>query len=169
MSARIFIHGLEGSDQGTKAVFFKEKYPDMIIPHFVGDLGERMKTLSRILAGKSGIILVGSSFGGLMAFVFAMDNETRVDRLILLAPAIHLMAATDYADRRLSRPVWVYHGQYDEVIPLKEVEAVARRAFSNLAFHVAEDDHSLHRTFGHLPWDRLLALDSPPPGGDPLS
>ena len=164
MSARIFIHGLEGSDQGTKAVFFKERYPDMIIPHFVGDLDDRMKALYEILSGKSEIILVGSSFGGLMAFVFAMDNEPRVDRLILLAPAIHLMASTDYADRRLSKPVWVYHGQYDDVIPLKGVEAVARRAFGNLAFHVAEDDHSLHKTFRHLAWDRLLAFDSPPPG-----
>lgn len=167
MSARIFIHGLAASDQGTKAVFFREGYPDMIIPHFVGDLEERMKALHGILSGKTEIILVGSSFGGLMAFVFAMDHEPRVDRLILLAPAIHLMASTAYAGRRLSKPVWVYHGQQDEVIPIKGVEAVSRRVFSNLAFHAVEDDHALHRTFRHLDWDRLLAPDAPPPGGSP--
>ena len=87
MSFKIFIHGLESSNKGTKSVFFKERFPEMIIPHFTGDLQERMGNLDEILEDKSGIRLVGSSFGGLMAAIFAMENEPRVDKLILLAPA----------------------------------------------------------------------------------
>ena len=86
---RIFIHGLESSNQGTKSIFFREKFPDMIIPTFTGDLQERMKQLNGVLSGKKKLRLVGSSFGGLMASLFAMENQTFVDKMVLLAPALH--------------------------------------------------------------------------------
>jgi pimeloyl-ACP methyl ester carboxylesterase len=156
MALRMFIHGLESSNQGTKAVFFRERYPDMVIPHFTGTLDERMDKLNHILTDKSGIILVGSSFGGLMASIFAMENESRVDRLILLAPAVSHLGFAGYGSRRISLPVWVYHGRRDEVIPLSDVERVARQTFTNLSFHAVEDDHSLHETFKSLDWDKLI-------------
>jgi pimeloyl-ACP methyl ester carboxylesterase len=157
MSFKIFIHGLESSNKGTKSVFFKQKFPDMIIPHFTGDLHERMAMLSEILEEKSEIRLVGSSFGGLMATMFAMENEPRVDKLILLAPAINLMASTHYLEQKISIPACIYHGKNDEVIPLQDVASVAKRAFLNLAFHSVDDDHFLHKTFKTIDWDRLLA------------
>jgi pimeloyl-ACP methyl ester carboxylesterase len=156
MALRMFIHGLESSDQGTKAVFFRERYPDMVIPFFTGTLDERMDKLNHILSDNSGIIFVGSSFGGLMASIFAMENESRVDRLILLAPAISHSGFAGYGSRRISLPVWIYHGRSDEVIPLSDVEQVARQAFINLSFHVVEDDHFLHKTFKRLDWDKLI-------------
>ncbi len=156
MALRMFIHGLESSNQGTKALFFKERYPDMVIPHFTGTLDERMDKLKHILSDKSGIIFVGSSFGGLMASIFAMENENRVDRLILLAPAISHSGFAGYGSRRISLPVWIYHGRSDEVIPLSDVEQVARQTFTNLSFHVVEDDHFLHKTFKRLDWDKLI-------------
>ena len=156
MSYKIFIHGLESSNQGTKSVFFRERYTDMIIPNFPGDLQERMKKLKDILSGKSGIRLVGSSFGGLMASIFAMENKTRVDRLILLAPAINLLELTDCHEKQISLPVWIYHGKEDKVIPLKATKKAARKAFRNLSFNIVDDDHFLHRTFRTLDWDELL-------------
>lgn len=157
MRVRIFIHGLDSSNQGTKAVFFREQFPDMIIPYFIGPLEDRMKSLRSVLSEKTGIILVGSSFGGLMSAIFAMENETRVERLILLAPAINLVEFADYRARSVSVPVWIYHGTKDDVIPLSDVENVARGVFQNLSFHVVEDDHYLHKTFKTLDWDRLLS------------
>ena len=157
MSFKIFIHGLESSNKGTKSVFFKQKFPDMIIPHFTGDLQERMAMLNVILEEQSGIRLVGSSFGGLMATIFAMENESRVDKMILLAPAINLMASTQYLEKKISIPAWIYHGKNDEVIPLQDVASVAKRAFPNLSFHSVDDDHFLHKTFKNIDWDRLLA------------
>jgi pimeloyl-ACP methyl ester carboxylesterase len=156
MALRMFIHGLESSNQGTKAVFFRERYPGMVIPHFTGTLAERIDDLNRIVYDESGIIFVGSSFGGLMASIFAMENESRVDRLILLAPAINHLEFAGYSIRRIFIPVWIYHGRSDEVIPLSDVEQVARQAFANLSFHVVEDDHYLHKTFKELDWDKLL-------------
>lgn len=156
MSEKIFIHGLESSNQGTKSIFFREKFPDMIIPTFTGDLQERMKKLKEILSGKSDTRLVGSSFGGLMASLFAMEHEHRVAKIILLAPAINLI---EFAPNRkqISIPVRIYHGKDDQVIPLAEVEPVAKETFLNLSFHIVDDDHYLHKTFKTIDWDSLLA------------
>jgi len=156
MPKKIFIHGLESSNKGTKAVFFKQRYPDMIIPNFPGSLEQRMEKLCEILSGESGIRLVGSSFGGLMASLFAMENEPKVDKLILLAPAINLMDLTKYGKKQIPVPVRIYHGKDDEVIPLKEVKKVAEDLFRNLSFHTVDDDHMLHRTFETIDWDGLL-------------
>ena len=154
---KIFIHGLESSNQGTKSIFFRERYPDMIIPNFPGNLEQRMTKLNEVLSEKSGIRLVGSSFGGLMATIFAMENEARVEKIVLLAPAIHnLRGSRDYPDRKIAVPTWVFHGRNDEVIPLKDVEHTARDIFRNLSFHIMDDDHSLHKTFKTLDWDGLL-------------
>jgi pimeloyl-ACP methyl ester carboxylesterase len=43
----------------------------MIIEDYEGSLEKRMTKLEDILEGKSNIILVGSSFGGLMAALYA--------------------------------------------------------------------------------------------------
>jgi len=157
MSFRIFLHGLESSNQGTKSVFFRERFPDMLIPNFRGSLPERMKKLNEILSDKSRLRIVGSSFGGLMGSIFAMENEPMVERLILLAPAINLMEFTDYHKKKISIPVWIYHGKNDEVIPLKAVEKIANTAFRNLSFHIVDDDHFLHKTFKTIDWDKLLS------------
>lgn len=157
MFVRIFIHGLESSNQGTKAVFFREKFPDMLTPNFPGSLEERMRSLEAVLAGRDGIGIVGSSFGGLMATLYAMENQRRLERLILLAPAIHLMESSEYPIHDIPVPTWVYHGRQDEVIPLEAVERVAKKIFKDLRLHTVDDDHYLHRTFKGLDWDTLLS------------
>ena len=154
---RIFIHGLESSNKGTKSVFFREKFPSMIIPTFVGTLPERLLKLDDVLSGKSDIRIVGSSFGGLMGALFAMENENRVKNLILLAPAIHMIQHAPVKPRKISIPVSIYHGTEDQVIPLEDVENVTGDYFTNLKFHKVRDDHFLHRTFKTLDWETLLA------------
>ena len=154
---KIFIHGLESSDKGTKAVFFREKFPDMIIPHFVGSLKERMIRLNGILSEEQGILLVGSSFGGLMASIFAMENESRVEKLILLAPAINMFPFAGYENRKISIPVHIYHGLQDDVIPLDAVKTASERIFRQFSFQEVDDDHFLHQTFMKMDWDRLLS------------
>ena len=156
MSVTIFLHGLESSSRGTKGRFFRERYPEMLLPDFKGSLPERMEKLNRLLSGRSGIRIVGSSFGGLMGALFAMENEALVDRLILLAPAINLVQFTEYKDRKVSVTGRLYHGKNDEVIPLEEVKKVAKRSFPNLSFHEVDDDHFLHKTFPAIDWDDLL-------------
>ncbi len=154
--SRIFIHGLESSNKGTKSVYFREKFPDMIIPTFVGNLTERLSRLDKILSNQSEIRIVGSSFGGLMGALFAMADEARVKTLILLAPAIHMIHLAPGKVRKVSIPVSVYHGAEDEVIPIKEVEKAAGEFFTNLTFNKVHDDHFLHKTFKTIDWEHLL-------------
>lgn len=128
----------------------------MLTPDFTGSLDERLARLEQILAGMSGIRMVGSSFGGLMGVLFTMQNESNVEKLVLLAPAIHMLPSLPFPLKELSLPVRVYHGTKDEVIPLEDVQTVARRFFRNLVFHTVDDDHYLHSTFQTIDWDEFL-------------
>jgi predicted esterase len=154
---RVFIHGLESSSQGTKGVFFRERYPEMIIEDFSGPLAERMAALQRLLEGREGLILVGSSFGGLMAALYACENESRVRKLILLAPALHLVDFAPCLSRKVQIPVSLYHGIRDDVVPPEPVQVIARRIFARLEYHLVDDDHSLHATFPLMNWERLMS------------
>jgi pimeloyl-ACP methyl ester carboxylesterase len=152
----VFIHGLESTGRGTKGVFFRERYPDMIIEDFTGAFPERMEKLEALLAGKTDLILVGSSYGGLMAATYACLHEERVKKLILLAPALHLEEYDPCRNRKLHMPIVIFHGLKDDVVPLADVKALAEGLFVNHTFNIVEDDHPLHRTFAALEWDSLL-------------
>ena len=153
---RVFIHGLESTSQGTKGVYFHNHYPDMIIEDFSGSLDERMDKLTAILKGKNRLILVGSSYGGLMAAIFAGRHPERVDKLILLAPALSLPEYEPYRQKHLQIPVTIYHGRFDDVVMPDAVRKIAEEVFSRLTYHLVDEDHSLNRIFPDLPWDDLL-------------
>ena len=153
---RVFIHGLESSSIGTKGVFFKDKYPDMIVEDFVGTFKNRMEKLNKILSDKTPLILVGSSYGGLMATVYAFDNEKSVKKLILLAPALNIYEFKPDLSRQLLLPVVIYHGRDDDVVSPSSVQDIAQKLFANLEYHLVDDDHPLHATFSFMNWDDLL-------------
>ncbi len=156
MTIRVFVHGLEGSSQGNKSRFFRKRYPDMIIEDYTGSLEERMDKLRRILAGKEDLVLVGSSYGGLMAAMYVCDNEPAIKRLILLAPALDLDEFRPYLNREIAVPVVLYHGSRDNVVPPGPVREIAARVFTNLSHHSVDDDHPLSETFPSFDWDGLL-------------
>ncbi len=155
---RVFIHGLESSSQGTKGVYFGEMYPDMIIEDYPGTFEERMIKLNDILDGKKELILVGSSYGGLMAAVFTCKNEERVKKLILLAPALNLDEFKPYLNKKIQVPVVVYHGEDDDVVPVVPVQNIAKAVFENISHNIINDDHSLHKNFASLDWNALLSI-----------
>ena len=157
---RLFIHGLESSSQGTKGIFFKKKYPDMIIEDFRGSLEERISKLNKILSDKTDLILVGSSFGGLMAAIYTCNNENKVKKLILLAPALNQREFKSYLEKRIDIPVIVFHGRNDNVVPVESVQKIARKIFTNITYNIVDDDHPLRETFKFFDWDELLSLDS---------
>lgn len=130
VSLRVFLHGLESNNQGTKAVFFREHFPGMLTPNFQGSLRIRMEQLNRILATETDIALVGSSFGGLMAAIFALTDTARVRKLILLAPALNLLPLTNYPLKTIATPVVIYHGTLDSVIPLDVTLKISQKIFS---------------------------------------
>ncbi|MGW8161882.1 MAG: YqiA/YcfP family alpha/beta fold hydrolase [Desulfobulbales bacterium] len=153
---KIFLHGLESSGRGAKATFLRQLYPDMKTPDFKGTLLERMATLRAVLAGHRDITLIGSSFGGLMATVFAMENSAAVERVVLLAPALNFVEFSQYPLQRIEIPTRMIIGRYDTVTPAATVVPIARKIFAVLQYEEAEDDHMLARTYRMLDWEIML-------------
>ena len=152
----IFLHGFEGSSQGVKAKLLRQLYPSIRIPDFRGSLKERMEDLVGVLKGASEWIVVGSSFGGLMGAMFACSNPDRVQKLILLAPALIWPDFVNSLPEPVTVPVVIYHGAKDEVIPLEPVRVLAEKVFLNLDFRVVDDDHGLYKTVHAIDWVSLL-------------
>jgi alpha-beta hydrolase superfamily lysophospholipase len=152
----VFIHGLESTSQGNKAQYFRKWFPRMIIEDYTGDFAARMNKLNVILGGKDNLILVGSSYGGLMAARFALDNETRIRKMILLAPALTIEGFESAVKHKLQIPVVLYHGTKDNVVDPYDVKKIAEKTFINLEHHLVEDDHPLSRLFTSFPWNALL-------------
>ncbi len=155
----VFIHGLESTARGAKGQYFSKHFPKMIIEDYTGDFASRMSRLNSLLVGKSDLIIVGSSFGGLMAVQYAMENESKIKKLILLAPALNLPEFQPDSSFQLKIPVIIYHGTNDDVVNPKMVKNIAMKHFFNLEHHFVKDDHPLHQTFPTLDWKRLLLTD----------
>ena len=153
----VFIHGLESTSQGTKAQYFRKLFPQMIIEDYTGDFQKRMQKLNSLLGGLDNLILVGSSFGGLMAAWFALENEPRVKKLILLAPALILEGFENAANRKLQIPVILYHGIKDDVVNPDKVKKIAEKTFARLEYHLVDDDHPLSNVFPTINWQKLLS------------
>ena len=155
----VFIHGLESTAQGTKGQFFRQFFPQMIIENYTGDFATRMHKLDGLVSGKNDLILVGSSYGGLMAAQYSIDNGNKVKKMILLSPALNLTEFKPHVSTKLPLPVIIYHGTNDDIVDPYTVKTIALKYFSNLEHHLVEDDHPLHKTFAVLDWKNLLQID----------
>lgn len=152
----VFIHGLESTSLGNKAQFFRKSYPHMIIEDYTGNFEARMSRLRLLLQEKNNLILVGSSYGGLMAASFALEDESRTYKLVLLAPALTIEGFESSVRRKLQTNTILYHGLHDDVVNPHETKRIAEKTFARLEHHFVEDDHPLSRRFTSFPWNALL-------------
>ncbi len=157
-SRLIYLHGLESDSNSGKARQFREWFPGMLTPDFKGSFEERMTQLEPILANKDNWTLIGSSFGGLMGTVYTCKHPTQVRKLILLAPALLREPFGSHLDLEpVSVPTVIIHGTLDDVVPLGPVREIAQKLFTNLTYHIVEDDHRLHKTAQQMDWKTILA------------
>jgi len=154
----VFIHGLESTSQGTKGQYFRRHFPEMIIEDYTGDFNTRMTKLNVLLSGKNNLILIGSSYGGLMASVFAAKNESLITKMILLAPALLLPEFSPYLHMVLNIPVIIYHGTQDIIVDPVVVKKIASSIYPALEHHMVVDDHPLTATFPLLDWNKILQI-----------
>lgn len=152
----VFLHGLASSSRGTKGKWFRDHFPAMLIPGFSGTLVERMTAVREILKEEKDLLLVGSSFGGLMVTLYAMEYPDRVKKVVLLAPALNFPEFSGRNTCRISVPAFLYIGQRDETCPPDIVIPRAREIFSDLSVQVSDDDHLLHATFRKIDWSSIL-------------
>jgi pimeloyl-ACP methyl ester carboxylesterase len=142
-----YLHGFASSAQSSKAGLFRTRLskhglplrtPDFNEPDFstltisrmVGQVGREIETLE-----PGPVTLVGSSLGAFVAVQVALQHRSRVDRMVLLAPALDFGGnrMRDLGDRGLDE--WrqtgrldVFHYGFGRVMPVHyELYADARR------------------------------------------
>ncbi len=76
-----------------------------------------------------------------MATVYAEKNEEKIKKLILLAPALNADEFNSYSHIKIHLPAIMYHGSKDDVVPPAVVRDIAREVFTNLHYHLVDDDH----------------------------
>ena len=96
----VYLHGFASSPASMKATYFSERFAERGIPARCPDLNQpdfATLTITRMLdqverelaSFEPGpVALLGSSLGGALAVLAAVRFATRVDRLVLLAPAV---------------------------------------------------------------------------------
>ena len=140
MTAKVFFfHGLESSPHGSKYQTMSKTY-DVTSPDFQGlELEERVAKAEAETAGLEDIIVVGSSFGGLVAALLYDRHPERFRTYILLAPAIY-----DERSSGISKAPddgVIIHGTHDDIVPIEPVRAFAAK--HHLRFIEVDDEHRL--------------------------
>ena len=153
----IFIHGLEGTSQGEKATLLRGLFPGILTPDFRGSLEERMTQLHAIIGDSGGWTMIGSSFGGLMAALFAFQRPAQVRKLVLMAPALILPQFLASNPKPVDIPTIIYHGWRDEIVALEPTRQLAQQVFRHLTFNEVDDEHGLYKTAHEINWRALLA------------
>lgn len=150
-----YLHGFASSAKSSKAAFFAAKLKDRGIGFHAPDLNApdfSTLTVTRMLEGVSGAIdgstggvaLIGSSLGGFVAVQAALQRPDRVERLVLLAPALDFGGnrMKELGDGGLRR--WkdtnrldVFHYGYGRIIPVHyELYEDAQRYDSRAPLHL---------------------------------
>jgi pimeloyl-ACP methyl ester carboxylesterase len=132
----LYLHGLGSAPSSQKGRFYAQRLtehganvriPDLNVPDFehltLTAMLERVAAeIREFPAASGGVALIGSSMGGLTAIQFAnrykdTPEGKRVEKLILMAPAIEFSRADNPIWREKGHIMW-YHFGYGEERPL---------------------------------------------------
>ncbi|TXT55619.1 MAG: Alpha/beta hydrolase family protein [Promethearchaeota archaeon] len=156
---------MESSGHGFKGNLFRERIPGILTPDFreyAPDISyhdllhDRMEEMIEILSKENIWKIIGSSFGGLMASLYTLQNPQKVKKLILLAPLLSVPELTPAKYDKISIPVIIFHGKNDKIIPIKKTKKRAQLLFKNLTYNLVDDDHMLHPTTESINWSEIL-------------
>ena len=128
-----YLHGFASSDKSTKATYLADRLrahgiplrcPDFNLPDFASLTMTRMLNQlasETALPHEQGVTLIGSSLGGTLAVLAAARLTDRIDRLVLLAPAVmfakdghHLLPPERIEEWRRKGAIPFFHYGHDE-------------------------------------------------------
>jgi pimeloyl-ACP methyl ester carboxylesterase len=148
MPQLVFLHGLESDPHGSKFHTLNALgLGEVLAPNcqHVNAPEERLRIIEAALLGKTELVLVGSSFGGLMALKFAAAHPHQVAGMVLCAPAVHRTEARLLPPAmNLRIPVRVLQGEDDATVPLTSVAHYC--ADNRLPLTVVKDGHRLQES-----------------------
>jgi len=183
-----YLHGFASSPQSTKAGFFADRLRSSGVAMICPDFNQpdfRTLTLTRMLDQLGAALgrengastLMGSSLGGTLAILAAQRFAARVDRLVLLAPAVmfakpghHLLPPERIDEWRHAGTLPFFHHAYDEERRLDYafyLDSLSHHAFDatvtqpTLIFQGLRDQSVDHRTveaFAHARPSVTLSL-----------
>ena len=131
-----YLHGFASSALSSKAAYFRERLaargvalqcPDFNQPDFSTLTITRMieQVGAGLDAGDGRGVLIGSSLGAFVAVQAAVKWPARIDRLVLLAPAVDLrperlgeMGDRTLAEWKATSSLNVFHFGYGRIMPL---------------------------------------------------
>jgi pimeloyl-ACP methyl ester carboxylesterase len=139
-----FVHGLEGSPQGSKARLLAEHFEAATLSMETSDFEGCVARQASFLREFEPDVLVGSSFGGAVAVVL-LERDLWKGPTLLLA-----QAALRYSpEARLPEhvTVWLVHGLQDDLIDPEDSRRLAATGTpGRVRLIEVEDDHALHRS-----------------------
>jgi pimeloyl-ACP methyl ester carboxylesterase len=122
--AVFYLHGFVSSPRSTKVQYFIQMLARLGIEVRCPDLNEpdfRTMTMTRMLAQLEAELndaggastLIGSSLGGTLAILAAARFAPRVEKLVLLAPAVMFGDAEHHLLPRERIEIWKQQGEYE--------------------------------------------------------
>jgi len=131
----IYLHGFASGGTSTKASYLASRLrehgielqtPDLNLPDFSTLTTTRMLEQTRALLDSASTeqTLIGSSLGGFVAVNAALKFSDRVNRLVLLAPALDFdgprtrLGDAGLADWKASGRLNVFHYGYGRIVPV---------------------------------------------------
>jgi hypothetical protein len=138
----LFIHGQEGSPQGSKAralaAAFETRTPMMDTANFEACVAQQAEAIRSFRPD----VVVGSSFGGAVA-VALLQREAWSGPTLLLAQAAQRLGVRGRLPT--GARVWLVHARADDVVPIADSRRLARSGTPGYV-HLLEvdDDHPLH-------------------------
>jgi predicted esterase YcpF (UPF0227 family) len=138
----LFIHGQEGSPQGSKAralaAAFETTTPAMDTSNFEACVAQQAEAARRFRPD----VVVGSSFGGAIA-VALLQREAWSGPTLLLAQAAQRLGVRGRLP--LGERVWLVHARGDDVVPIADSRRLARSGTPGYVKLIeVDDDHALH-------------------------
>jgi hypothetical protein len=138
----LFIHGQEGSPQGSKAralaAAFDATTPLMDTSNFEACVAQQAEAIRRFQPD----VVVGSSFGGAVA-VALLQREAWNGPTLLLAQAAQRLGVRGRLP--VGARVWMVHARGDDVVPIADSRHLARSGTPGWVRLVeVDDDHALH-------------------------
>lgn len=137
----VFFHGKESGPHGRKYHALSEVL-DVWSPDFRGmHIDERLARAEKLTEGMRDLVVVGSSYGGLLAALLYSKHPERFRTYVLLAPALLL---DEESIDRMPTDAIVIHGRQDEIVPMAPTRAFCEPF--GIRFVEVDDEHPLHQS-----------------------
>ncbi len=166
-----YIHGYLSNPNSTKGTLFNEKLDAKAICYRSCEpedlvIADCLKQINNEIINDKNVILIGSSLGGFLAAVTAL-NSLNVKKLILLNPAVILpsedisklqgvpkrilneMKNNNLFEKKIEAEIAIIMGTEDDVIPSYWIFEFAKKQEATIRF--LHDDHSFTQNISKLP------------------